>query len=60
MACQKLILANDVVDCEGVSRQAGNVIVSGKRTLEASESYAKQNERVCVLNFKCGRSFTTP
>lgn len=51
MACQKLILANDVVDCEGVSRQVGNAIVSGKRTLEASESYAKQNERVCVLNF---------
>ncbi|MFR2736293.1 MAG: poly(ADP-ribose) glycohydrolase domain-containing protein [Blautia producta] len=26
-------------------------MVSGKRTLEASESYAKQNKRVCVLNF---------
>lgn len=29
----------------------GNVVVSGKRTLEASENYAKQGKRVCVLNF---------
>ena len=27
------------------------VIVSGKRSLEAAESYAKQGKKVCVLNF---------
>lgn len=48
---QKLILTNDVIDYEAVSGRAGQVVVSGKRTLEASESYAKQGKRVCVLNF---------
>lgn len=48
---QKLILANDVIDYEAVNDRAGRVVVSGKRTLEASESYAKQGKRVCVLNF---------
>lgn len=48
---QKLILANDVIDYEAVNGRAGQVVVSGKRTLEASESYAKQGKRVCVLNF---------
>lgn len=27
------------------------VIVSGKRSLEAAEEYAKQGKKVCVLNF---------
>ena len=27
------------------------VIVSGKRSLEAAEKYAKQGKKVCVLNF---------
>ena len=27
------------------------VIVSGKRSLEAAETYAKQGKKVCVLNF---------
>lgn len=48
---QKLILASDAVDYKAVGGRAGNVVVSGKRTLEASESYAKQGKRVCVLNF---------
>ena len=48
---QKLILAGDVVDYKAVGGRTGNVVVSGKRTLEASESYAKQGKRVCVLNF---------
>lgn len=48
---QKLILANDGVDYEVVNGRVGQVVVSGKRTLEASESYAKQGKRVCVLNF---------
>ena len=29
----------------------GRILVSGKRALEASEIYAKQGKRVCVLNF---------
>lgn len=48
---QKLILGNDVVNYESISERDGQVVVSGKRTLEASESYAKQGKRVCVLNF---------
>ena len=31
--------------------EKANVIVSGKRSLEAAESYAKQGKKVCVLNF---------
>ena len=31
--------------------EKAKVIVSGKRSLEAAESYAKQGKRVCVLNF---------
>lgn len=48
---QKLILADETVDYEVAGNRAGKVVVSGKRTLEASESYAKQGKRVCVLNF---------
>ena len=48
---QSLILADDTVDYEAVGGRTGSVVVSGKRTLEASESYAKQGKRVCVLNF---------
>ena len=28
-----------------------SIVVSGKRSLEAAEHYAKQNKKVCVLNF---------
>lgn len=31
--------------------EKSRVIVSGKRSLEAAESYAKQGKKVCVLNF---------
>lgn len=48
---QKLILADETVDYEVAGNRAGKVVVSGKRTLEASESYAKLGKRVCVLNF---------
>lgn len=48
---QKLILADDNVDYKVVGGRIGNVVVSGKRTLEASETYAKQGKHVCVLNF---------
>ena len=48
---QKLILADDSVEYEVAGGRAGKVVVSGKRTLEASEIYAKRGKRVCVLNF---------
>lgn len=48
---QMLILAGDKVECEANGGRAGKVVVSGKRTLEASETYAKQGKHVCVLNF---------
>jgi len=48
---QKLILVNDVMEFEFPHVREGNVVVSGKRTLKASENYAKQGKRVCVLNF---------
>lgn len=48
---QKLILADEMVDYEVAGGCAGKIVVSGKRTLEASEKYAKQGKRVCVLNF---------
>lgn len=51
IANQKLILADEIVDYEVTGNHAGKVLVSGKRTLEASESYTKQEKRVCVLNF---------
>lgn len=48
---QKLYLANDNVAFEPDGNHAGKVVVSEKRTLEASEPYAKQGKRVAVLNF---------
>lgn len=46
---QKLILADDVVEVDVTNEREGKVVVSGKRTLEASEVYAKQKKKVCVL-----------
>lgn len=48
---QKLILTGDRIDYETSANHNGKVIVSGKRTLEASETYAKKSKKVCVLNF---------
>ena len=48
---QKLIMADESVEYKVVGGRVGKVVVSGKRTLEASEPYAKQGKRVCVLNF---------
>ena len=48
---QLLILEEDAVDVSLNTEHAGKVVVSGKRTLEASEPYAKQRKHVCVLNF---------
>lgn len=48
---QKVIFAEDTVDNQFAGGRSGRVVVSGKRTLEASEPYAKKEKRVCVLNF---------
>ena len=48
---QKLILANEQIEISTEKNKTGKVIVSGKRTLEASESYAKQGKKVCIHNF---------
>ena len=48
---QVLILESDNLKVEIEDKYAGKVVVSGKRTLEASELYAKQGKKVCVLNF---------
>lgn len=48
---QVLILENADVAFADSKELEGKVLVSGKRTLEASEPYAKQGKRVCVLNF---------
>lgn len=48
---QKSILANDELEIVCIGNRAGKVVVSGKRTLEASELYVKQGKKVCVLNF---------
>lgn len=48
---QQIIFEEDVVNVEVDKYKEGKVIVSGKRTLEASEFYAKQGKKVCVLNF---------
>jgi uncharacterized protein (TIGR02452 family) len=48
---QKLILEDDIIDLVVEKSKLGKVMVSGKRTLEASELYAKQGKKVCVLNF---------
>lgn len=48
---QKMIFANDSVESVSDGKCAGKVVVSGKRTLEASEVYAKKGKKVCILNF---------
>lgn len=48
---QVLILESDEIKAELEDKYAGKVVVSGKRTIEASELYAKQGKKVCVLNF---------
>lgn len=42
---QKLILEGNIVEYEVRNNFAGKVVVSGKRTLEASEVYAKQGKK---------------
>lgn len=48
---QELFLTDEKFETICIGSRRGKVVVSGKRTLEASEVYAKQGKRVCVLNF---------
>ena len=48
---QKLIMADEEVVIGTEKEKTGQVIVSGKRTIEASENYAKQGKKVCIHNF---------
>ena len=49
---QAFITEKLIVDMPAPSKtEKAKVIVSGKRSLEAAESYAKQGKKVCVLNF---------
>ncbi len=49
---QVFIWEKSTVDVPAPSKiENAKVIVSGKRSLEAAESYAKQGKKVCVLNF---------
>ena len=51
-SAQQFISAGDSVDVPESGRtENARVTVSGKRSLEAAESYAKQDKRVCVHNF---------
>lgn len=49
---QTFIAESAVVDISAsVGANKAKVVVSGKRSLEAAEPYAKQGRKVCVLNF---------
>jgi len=49
---QQFIAENASVSTSSLRKaEPTTVVVSGKRSLEAAENYAKQGERVCVLNF---------
>lgn len=49
---QTFITEKSPVDVVGsTANKKATVVVSGKRSLEAAESYAKRGKKVCVLNF---------
>lgn len=49
---QMLILEDDTVAVPTAQKsKKASIVVSGKRSLEAAEYYAKQGKKVCVLNF---------
>lgn len=48
---QKVYFDQNVVELKQPKSKAGKVIVSKKRSLEASQAYMNQNKKVCVLNF---------
>ena len=41
----------DITVSSAYKTEKAKVVVSGKRSLEAAEAYAKQGKKVCVLNF---------
>lgn len=43
--------SEDITVSSAYKTETAKVIVSGKRSLEAAEIYAKQGKKVCVLNF---------
>ena len=43
--------SEDITGSSAYKTEKAKVVVSGKRSLEAAESYAKQGKKVCVLNF---------
>ena len=43
--------SEDITVSSAYKTENDKVIVSGKRSLEAAEVYAKQDKKVCVLNF---------
>ncbi len=49
---QRFVGAYETVEVpEARYKSRAEVVVSGKRSLEAAETYAKQGKKVCVLNF---------
>ena len=48
---QELVLAEEDIQINISEEKSARVIVSNKRTLEATEKYVKEGKRVCVLNF---------
>lgn len=49
---QIFIGKNEAVSVPAPSKsEKAHIVVSGKRSLEATEAYAKQGKKVCVLNF---------
>ncbi|MBQ7864193.1 MAG: TIGR02452 family protein [Lachnospiraceae bacterium] len=53
---QRMILETEEVSVSSIEPRKGKIVVFGKRTLEASEIYAKQGKKVCVLNFASATS----
>ena len=43
--------SEDITGSSAYKTEKAKVVVSGKRSLEAAEAYAKQGKKVCVLNF---------
>lgn len=49
---QILVLESDPISVPAAHRrEKASIVVSGKRSLEAAEYYAKQGKKTCVLNF---------
>ena len=51
IANQIFIGADESYEIKEGAKKAGKVLVTGAKTLEAGQKYAKQGKKVCVLNF---------